>query len=117
MGQNLYNISVTMMFKMRWLLLAFLPVSNACWFYSKESALDKIKLRLGDRTYIDRDYIHMLEKSLPKAVTWAIEKIGVEAAFEDCDANRDGKITLDEMRDTDTCLTSCTKLAVLNTVL
>lgn len=117
MGQNLYNISVTMTFKMRWLVLAFLPVSNACWFYSKDSAIDKIKNKLDGRTYVDKAYIHELEKSLPKAVTWAIEKIGVEAAFEDCDANRDGKITLDEMRDTGTCLTSCTKLAVLNTVL
>lgn len=117
MGQNLYNISVTTMLKMRWLLLTFLPVSNACWFYSKDSAIDKIKNKLDGRTYVDRDYIHGLEKSLPKAVAWAIDKIGVDAAFEDCDANRDGKITLEEMRDTGTCLTSCTKLAVLNTVL
>lgn len=105
------------MFKMRWLLLAFLPVSDACWLYSKDAAITKIKYLLGDHTYVDRDYIHTLEKSLPKAVSWAIEKIGVEAAFEDCDANSDGKITLSEMKDTGTCLASCVKLAVLNAVL
>lgn len=102
---------------MRWLILSFLPVSNACWLYSKDAAIDKIRIKLGDRVYVDRDYIHILEKTMPKAVSWAIDKIGVDAAFEDCDANRDGKITLDEMRDTDTCLTSCVKLAILNAVL
>lgn len=117
MGQNLCHISVTRIFKMRWLLLAFLPVSNACWMYSKDSAIGKIEYLLGDQTYVDRDYIHILEKKLPKAVSWAIEKIGVDAAFEDCDANRDGKITLEEMKNTDTCLTSCVKLAILNAVL
>ena len=102
---------------MRWLPLAFLPVSNACWLYSKDAAVAKIQQKLGDRVYVDRAYIHELERTLPKAVSWAIEHIGVDAAFEDCDANKDGKITLDEMKHTDTCLTSCTKLAVLNAVL
>lgn len=105
------------MYEMRWLLMAYIPVSNACWMYSKESAIAKIKDRLDDRTYVDRAYIRVLEKKLPKAVSWAIEAIGVDHAFEDCDANRDGKITLEEMRHTDSCLTSCAKLAVLNAVL
>lgn len=102
---------------MRWLLLAFLPVSEACWLYSKESAIAKIKQRLGDRTYVDKAYIRELEKTFPKAISWAIETIGVDSAFEDCDANHDQKITLEEMKLTDSCLTSCTKLAVLNAVL
>lgn len=102
---------------MRWLVLAFLPISEACWLYSKDSAIDKIEHLLGDRTYVDRDYVDILEKTLPKAVSWAIEKIGVDAAFKDCDANQDGKITLDEARTTDTCLDSCAKLAIVNAVL
>ncbi len=102
---------------MRWLVMAFLPISEACWLYSKDSAIDKIEHLLGDRTYVDRDYVDILEKTLPKAVSWAIEKIGVDAAFEDCDANGDGKITVQEMKDTGTCLASCVKLAVLNAVL
>ena len=48
---------------------------------------------------------------MPAMVCWAVNKIGVDAAFEDCDANRDGIITIKEMHDTDTYLTSCTKLA------
>ena len=102
---------------MRWLVLAFLPVTEACWLYSKDSAIDKIEHLLGDRTYVDRDYVHTLEKKLPKAVTWAIEMVGVDTAFKDCDANQDGKITLDEARTTDTCLDSCAKLAIVNAVL
>lgn len=102
---------------MRWLIMAFLPVSNACWLYSKDSAIAKIEHLLGDRVSVDREYIDTLEKTLPKAVSWAIDKIGVEAAFEDCDADKDGKITVQEMKDSDTCLTSCAKLAVLNLVL
>lgn len=102
---------------MRWLLLVFLPVSNACWLYSKDSAIAKIQHLLGDQTSVDREYIHTLEKKFPKAVTWAIEMIGLDTAFKDCDANQDGKITLEEMKHTDTCLTSCVKLGVLNAVL
>lgn len=105
------------MYKMRWLLLTLLPVTDACWFYSKDAAVDKIAKELGGRTYVDRDYVHTLEKTLPKAVSWAIEFVGVETAFKDCDANQDGKITLDEARTTDTCLDSCAKLALVNAVL
>lgn len=105
------------MFKMRWLVLAFVPVANACWLYPKDAALAKIEKRLGDHTYVDRAMINAIEASMPKAVSWAIEKIGVESAFKDCDANKDGKITLEEMKTTDTCLTSCVKMALLNTVL
>ncbi len=103
---------------MRLLLFVTLLTSvNACWFYSKESTLVKIKQHLGDRAFIDRDYVSEMERNMPKIISWAIEKIGVDEAFKDCDANQDGKITVKEMEDTGTCLASCTKLAVLNTVL
>ena len=102
---------------MRWLLLSLLPVTDACWLYSKDAAVDKIARELGGRNYVDRDYVHTLEKTLPKAVSWAIEFVGVDNAFKDCDANQDGKITLDEARTTDTCLDSCAKLALVNAVL
>ena len=46
--------------KMRW-LLAFLPVTDACWLYSKETAVDKIRSHLGHRTYVDRAYIQEME--------------------------------------------------------
>jgi len=58
-----------------------------------------------------------MERNMPKIIAWAIEKIGVDTAFKDCDANQDGKITLKEMEHTTTCLASCAKLTVLNTVL
>ena len=101
---------------MRWTLLLFLPLANGCWIYSKEKMVNKID-KLLDGKDVDRNYVHDLEKMLPKAVSWAIEKIGVDNAFIDCDANKDGKITIKEMRETDTCMSSCTKLAVLNMVL
>ena len=102
---------------MRWQLLAFLPVANACWLYSKDDAIKKIQKRLGDYTYVDREMIHSIEAYMPKAVSWAVEAIGVDTAFKDCDANNDGKITIEEMKHTDTCMSSCAKLAILNAVL
>lgn len=101
---------------MRWTLLLFLPMANGCWLYSKDNMVNKID-KLLDGRYVNRKLIHDLEKMLPKAISWAVDKIGVETAFADCDANKDGTITVKEMRETDTCLSSCTKLAVLNMVL
>ena len=102
---------------MRWLLLAWLPVANACWFLSKEPAVKKIENLLEDRTSINKDYVDELKKELPKVVSWAIDKIGVDTIFTDCDANRDGTITVKEMEDTDTCVSSCASLIIINTVL
>ena len=101
---------------MRWTILLFLPVVNGCWLYSKENIVNKIDKLLDGRD-VNRKFVRDLEKMLPKAVSWAVDTIGVETAFADCDANKDGTITVKEMRDTDTCLSSCTKLAVLNMVL
>lgn len=105
-----------MRFKMKWTLLMFLPLVNGCWMYSKENMVEKIENLLDGRD-VNRNFIRELEKKLPKAVSWAINKIGVDKAFIDCDANKDGSITVKEIRDTDTCMKSCTKLAVLNMVL
>jgi len=98
-------------------LLCLITGAKSCWFVSKENTLKKIIKHLGGRTYIDRAYVHEMETTMPKIISWAIEQIGVDSAFEDCDADKDGKITIDEMRATATCLTSCTKLSILNTVL
>ena len=101
------------------LLLTFclLTFAESCWFVSKENTLQKIKTRLGERVFIDRAYIHELDSTMPKLISWAIEQIGVDSAFDHCDVDKNGKITIDEMREAETCLTSCTKLSVLNTVL
>ena len=98
-------------------LLCLITVAESCWFVSKENTLNKIIKHLGGRTYIDRTYVREMEKTMPKIVSWAIDQIGVDSAFKDCDADKDGKITIGEMRETGTCLTSCTKLSILNTVL
>jgi len=98
-------------------LLCLITVAESCWFVSKENTLNKIIKHLDGRTYIDRAYVREMENTMPKVISWAIEQIGVDSAFKDCDADKDGKITIDEMRETETCLTSCTKLSILNTVL
>ena len=51
---------------------------------------------------------------MPRVFGWAVNQIGVESAFKDCDANEDGVITLEEMRKTSTCLDSCFKLSIVN---
>lgn len=97
-------------------MLLFLPVVHGCWLYSKENMVNKIDKLLNGRD-VSRAYIKELERKLPKAVSWAIGEIGIETAFTDCDENKDGIITVNEMRDMDTCMASCVKLGVLNMVL
>tara|TARA_B100000683_G_scaffold181126_2_gene174437 strand:- start:4076 stop:4393 length:318 start_codon:yes stop_codon:yes gene_type:complete len=101
------------------ILFALMGVGHGCWIGSKEGTLEKIRARLAEEhlTQVDRAYLDALCARMPAPVCWAVNKIGIDAAFEDCDADKDGTITLDEMRDADTCLVSCTKLAVLNAVL
>ena len=96
-----------------------LGTADACWFSTKESTLEKIKGHMAKEhiTQVDHDYLDGLCARMPAPVCWAVNKIGIDAAFVDCDANKDGIITLAEMQDTETCLASCTKLAVLNAVL
>lgn len=108
------------MYKMKWTLFVMtLTGAEACWLYSKDSAVQKIEnvLATKDRASVNRVFIHDMCEEMPKVFSWAVEQIGVESAFEDCDSNKDGTITLKEMRETDTCLSSCTKLAILNMVL
>ena len=92
---------------------------QGCWLYSKKHAVDKIKeaLEQQGRDSIDRTLVKDITSTLPKVVSWAIEQIGVENAFRDCDANRDKTITVDEMYTTTTCLDSCAKLAIVNMAL
>lgn len=99
-------------------LLVFMLITSVkgCWLYSKKPAVDKIKTELekAGRHSVDRAFIRDITSSLPKVVSWAIEQIGVDNAFKDCDANRDGSITVDEMYTTPTCMDSCTKIAIVN---
>ncbi len=101
------------------MLLMLLGRADACWFGTKKGIFKKIQRRMAeeDITQVDHAYLDGLCARMPAPVCWAVNKIGIDAAFVDCDANKDGIITQNEMRDTDTCLTSCTKLAVLNMVL
>jgi hypothetical protein len=101
------------------MLLMLLGRADACWIGTKEGTLEKIKGRMAEEhiTQVDHAYLDGLCARMPAPVCWAVNKIGIDAAFVDCDANKDGIITQNEMRDTDTCLTSCTKLAALNMVL
>lgn len=103
-----------------WLLLLMLPTVSAwCPFYDKASTIEKIKVNLGylGRRDVDREFFKEETKKMPKIFSWAVSQIGVERAFEDCDKNKDGTITLDEMAQTTTCLDSCFKLGIVNLAL
>ena len=104
---------------MRWLVVCLMiGVSDACWIGTKQNTLKKILAHVPhDMDSFDKPFIEKLCRTLPAPIAWAARKIGTETAFRDCDANRDGVITVQEMRDTDTCLTDCTKLAILNMVI
>lgn len=103
---------------MKNLLLLFLlvPHTYGCWLYDKQETIDKIQknLALLGRSDVDREFFADQMHKMPRVFSWAVRQIGVEAAFQDCDANADGMITLEEMRKTNTCLDSCFKLSVVN---
>lgn len=90
--------------------------AHGCWLYDKQTTVDKIKKNLAvqHQTSVDRQYFKDQMEKMPRIFSWAVNQIGVESAFADCDANQDGTITLQEMRETSTCLDSCFKLSVIN---
>ena len=96
--------------------ILLLPFSNACWLYDKQATVDKIQKNLAvlGRSDVDRDFFKDQMEKMPKIFSWAVSQIGLESAFQDCDANQDGTITLKEMRETSTCLDSCFKMSVVN---
>jgi Ca2+-binding EF-hand superfamily protein len=104
--------------KMKSLFFVFLLVctTEACWLYDKGKTVEKIKKNLAvqHRNSVDRQYFKDEMEKMPRIFSWAVQQIGVEAAFASCDANQDGTITLQEMRDTSTCLDSCFKLSIIN---
>lgn len=97
-------------------LLLLVPCTKACWLYDKQATVDKIKKNLAvlGRSDVDRDFFSDQMLKMPRIFSWAVSQIGIEAAFTDCDANKDGTITLKEMRETSTCLDSCFKMSVVN---
>ena len=98
------------------LFLLCLHSCDACWLYEKQATVDKIQknLKVLDRSSVDRQFFRDQMKKMPKIFSWAVSQIGVESAFRDCDADRDGSISLLEMRKTATCLDTCFKLGVVN---
>ena len=104
------------------ILLLFLlinQVSAWCLFYDKPGTVEKIRKNLAvlGRKDVDRDFFKEQQKKMPKIFSWAVDQIGVETAFKDCDENQDGTITLEEMRHDETCLDSCFKLGIVNIAL
>lgn len=106
---------------MKYIVMLFCIINqvHACWFYSKQHTVDKIRkmLETAHVQALTKDYVTSLTKTLPAPVSWAINTIGVETAYKDCDMNMDGILTVQEMSDSVTCLASCSKLAIVNSVL
>ena len=103
-------------------VLFFLLISQAsawCFFYDKQGTLKKIEQNLAvlGRKDVDRDFFKTQTKKMPRVFSWAVDQIGVERAFKDCDENDDGTITLEEMAHDRTCLDSCFKLGIVNIAL
>ena len=96
-----------------------LTLTDACWFYSKEDSVKKIKILMEKEqlSMVSKSYIQDLTASLPAPVQWVINSFGVDTAFKDCDANGDDAISLTEIESTTTCLDTCTKMYVLNTAI
>lgn len=106
--------------KMKWLLLLLFTQACAwCPFYDKTSTINKIKKNLdflGVKD-VDRNFFVEQSKKMPKIFSWAVNQIGVEQAFRDCDENNDGTITLQEMAHDKHCLDTCFKMGIVNIAL
>jgi hypothetical protein len=100
-------------------LFLLLPLTQACWFYSKEKTLNKIKNIMHEHNMkeISKNNIQSSLQKLPAPIKWAVNTVGINTIFEDCDVNKDNIITTQEMQISDTCLTSCFKLCLVNGVL
>ena len=105
--------------KYTFILFCIINQAQACWFYSKQRTVEKIKkmLETAHVQALTKDYVTSLTKTLPAPVSWAINTIGVDTAYKDCDMNMDGILTVQEISDSVTCLASCSKLAIVNSVL
>lgn len=103
---------------MKNILVFFLLVrcTQGCWLYDKQATVDKIQKNLAvlGRSDVDRGFFSEQMEKMPRIFSWAVQQIGIENSFRNCDANQDGTITLKEMRETSTCLDSCFKLSVVN---
>tara|TARA_B100001094_G_scaffold165040_1_gene159784 strand:+ start:124 stop:441 length:318 start_codon:yes stop_codon:yes gene_type:complete len=100
-------------------LLFFLLISQAsawCLFYDKAGTIEKIRknLALLGTKDVNRNFFKEQSKKMPRIFSWAVDQIGVEQAFKDCDENNDGTITLKEMAHDSTCLDSCFKMGIVN---
>ena len=69
------------------------------------------------RDSVDRNFFKEEQKKLPMIFSWAVSQIGVERAFKDCDENNDGRITVKEIRNDDSCLSSCFTMGIVNAAL
>lgn len=100
-------------------VISLLVGCDACWLYDKSATVDKIQKNLAvlGRSDVNRQFFADEIDKMPRVFGWAVNQIGVESAFKDCDANKDGLITLEEMRKTPTCLDSCFKLSIVNLAL
>lgn len=102
--------------KLVFIFAMLLQSASGCWMYDKGDTVTKIEKNLAvlGRKDVDREFFAEKINQMPRVFGWAVNQIGVEAAFKDCDANQDGTITLEEMRLTNTCLDTCFKLSVVN---
>lgn len=101
------------------LFLLLQKASAWCLFYDKPSTVDKIRdnLALLGRSDVDRQFFEEEAKKMPRVFSWAVNQIGVEKAFKDCDENEDGTITVEEIEHDESCLDSCFKLGIVNIAL
>lgn len=109
-----------MIHEMKWLLFLLISQASAwCVFYDKPTTIEKIRLNLAvlGRKDVNREFFKEQTKKMPRIFSWAVDQIGVERAFKDCDENNDGTITLQEMAHDETCLDSCFKLGIVNIAL
>ena len=106
-----------MIHKMKWLFFILISQASAwCLFYDKPGTIEKIRKNLAflGRKSVDREFFKEQTEKMPRIFSWAVNQIGVERAFKDCDENNDGTITLDEMTHDETCLDTCFKMGIVN---
>jgi hypothetical protein len=96
-------------------IFAFVGAAHGCWFSSKEKAVQKMeeyvaKIDLDIHAGIDKADLRHGIASMPKTTAWMLRTFtNVDDIFNRCDTNKDGRLTMAEIRAAPNCVASCVK--------
>ena len=106
-----------------YLLLLFLASARACWFQSRNNAVEHLLAYVASEGVdvdvgFTREDISKALLDLPTAASWIAVKVGgAGEIMKRCDLNGDGVVRVEEIVKESDCLNSCWKQMAIKTFL